>query len=94
VLTGESFTYSHGKFTRLRPQNPRGAWEVAARYSYLDLDDKGVTGGKERNITIGLNWYAPGGQLRLMSNLIFVSTGEVADDKDPTIFQLRAQLHW
>jgi len=94
VLTGEHFNYVNGKFVRIRPQNPRGAWEVAVRYSFLDLNDKGVTGGKERNFTVGLNWYSPGNQFRLMSNLIFVETDENAGNEDPIIFQLRAQLHW
>ena len=45
-----------------------GAWEVAARYSYLDLNDRegtaghalptnGVRGGEQRITTVGLNWY-------------------------------------
>jgi phosphate-selective porin OprO/OprP len=45
-----------------------GAWEVAARYSYIDLDWNptqtqtatqlaGIVGGKERTFDIGVNWY-------------------------------------
>ncbi len=94
VLTGESFNYTQGKFVRIRPQNPRGAWEVAARYSNVNLNDQDVTGGKEKNLTIGLNWYAPANQFRVMSNLIFVRTDKYAGNEDPTIFQLRAQFHW
>ena len=64
------------------------------RYSYLNLNDKDVTGGKEKNLTVGLNWYSPGNQFRLMSNLILVRTDEYAGNEDPVILQLRAQLHW
>ena len=34
-----------------------GAWEIAARYSYLNLNDGPIQGGVEQGITIGLNWY-------------------------------------
>jgi phosphate-selective porin OprO/OprP len=60
----------------------------------VNLNDQDVTGGKEQNLTIGLNWYAPANQFRIMSNLIFVRTDEYAGNEDPTIIQLRAQFHW
>jgi phosphate-selective porin OprO/OprP len=34
-----------------------GAWEVAARYSYLNLNDGPVRGGVMGGLTLGLNWY-------------------------------------
>ncbi len=34
-----------------------GAWEVAGRWSYLDVTDKQVQGGLMQNMTAGLNWY-------------------------------------
>lgn len=65
-LTGEHRAYkrSSGTFDRQRPNKNfsftdggLGAWEVAARYSHLDLDDSGIQGGKLDDITAGLNWY-------------------------------------
>ena len=94
VLTGESFKYTQGKFLRIRPQNLHGAWEAAVRFSQVDLNARGIRGGEERNLTLAMNWYAPGNQLRIMSNLIFVKTDENAGNESPTIFQLRAQFHW
>lgn len=35
----------------------RGAWQVAARYSYIDLNDGGVEGGLAHDFTVGLNWF-------------------------------------
>jgi phosphate-selective porin OprO/OprP len=34
-----------------------GAWEIAARYSYLNLNDGPVQGGILSSSTFGLNWY-------------------------------------
>jgi phosphate-selective porin OprO and OprP len=35
----------------------RGAWEVAVRYSYLNLNDGPIDGGVMQGWTVGLNWY-------------------------------------
>ncbi len=34
-----------------------GAWEVAVRWSYLDLTDRDIRGGEMENLTYGLNWF-------------------------------------
>ncbi|MGR8933493.1 MAG: OprO/OprP family phosphate-selective porin [Gammaproteobacteria bacterium] len=66
TLTGESRTYDvkNGKFKRLKPaQNFSltnggwGAWEVAARYGAVDLNDSGYFGGSQSDVTVALNWY-------------------------------------
>jgi phosphate-selective porin OprO/OprP len=68
-LTGETREYNRdtGVFGRVVPLNPLawsragftgfGAWQTAARYSYLDLNSKGVTGGRVHDMTLGLNWF-------------------------------------
>jgi len=77
VLTGESRGYSaaNAAFSNPRPRanfSPDGggwgAFELAARYSTLDLNDNagvvggalpagGIRGGEQRIATLGLNWY-------------------------------------
>ena len=34
-----------------------GAWQIGARYNYLDLNDNGLNGGILHNGTLGLNWF-------------------------------------
>jgi phosphate-selective porin OprO/OprP len=59
-LTGESRNYDRksAKYKRPMPEGDWGAWELAARFSQIDLTNAGVEGGIERNVTAGLNWWA------------------------------------
>lgn len=73
-LTGESRGYKEGEFRYLTPAKPFslknhtwGAWEVATRYSEVDLNDGGFQGGNLSNITVALNWYI-NTNVRLMAN--------------------------
>jgi len=34
-----------------------GAWQLGARYSYLDLTDGAILGGRLHDVTAGLSWY-------------------------------------
>jgi phosphate-selective porin OprO/OprP len=34
-----------------------GAWQIAARYDYIDLTDNDITGGIGHHYTLGLNWH-------------------------------------
>lgn len=66
-LTGESRTFREGNFDRLRPfkdvnikSGGWGAWELALRYDYLDLEDTPVAarvGNNSESLTLGVNWY-------------------------------------
>jgi phosphate-selective porin OprO and OprP len=66
-LTGEHRPYDRkaGAIDRVIPFNSLskcgqgiGAWEIAARWSHLDLTDNQIQGGDMQNMTLGLNWYA------------------------------------
>ncbi len=71
-LTGEHKGYDKklGRLDRLKVIEPffwvrtdegtsrgRGAWELAARYTYGDLNDSGIVGGLLNEIALGVNWY-------------------------------------
>jgi phosphate-selective porin OprO/OprP len=109
ILTGESrrYNFDRGVFT-----NPRvgalagrggiGAWELAARFSQVDLSDRvggpgAVPGGEQSNMTLGVNWY-PNDNLRFMLNWIRVldvdRPGSIYDGAEPDIMALRGQIYW
>lgn len=101
-LTGESRNYvpGQGKFDRVKPkwalnpsENAWGAWQIAARYSNLDLNDSVVRGGEMKNVTLGLRWI-PNANLSFMANYIRAHTGRSATTPydDPDMFMLRAQF--
>jgi phosphate-selective porin OprO and OprP len=78
-LTGESRSYdpATGAFGRISPSRPFvpgtggwGGWELAMRYSFVDLEDAGINGGEERNVTLALNWY-PVPNIRAMLNYVY-----------------------
>ncbi|MFC1778310.1 OprO/OprP family phosphate-selective porin [Pseudomonadota bacterium] len=72
----------------------KGAFELAFRGSYVDLTDQSVIGGREKNLSLGLNWYL-NQKIRLMANVVKVldvdRPGHEYDGMDPLIFSLRAQ---
>lgn len=96
-LTGETRAYNPGAGTLgiIRPQsNFRGAghgfgaWEIAARYSELDLNDGAVEGGHLRNGAVGLNWYL-NPTMRLMANYV---RADLKESGTADILQMRAQF--
>lgn len=64
ILTGESRSYNKKQaiFEAVSPaqsvfNNGPGAVELVLRYSYVDLDDQNIDGGKFRRITPMVNWH-------------------------------------
>lgn len=104
-ITGEHRTYlpSQAVFTRVVPHQPFslkkrmwGAWELALRYSYIDLNDSAINGGMESNWSLGLNWYLTP-YIRLMLNAIHGrvkdrETAPAMESGSVGIFQARFQI--
>ena len=80
-LTGESKPYHvrNGAANRLKPNRPFkwgsssgwGAWEVAAGYDYIDLNNGVIKGGKADMVRMGLNWY-PHSNVKFQTNIIYM----------------------
>ena len=83
---------STGSFQGPRLKGKSGAWEVAARYSTLSLQDQDVLGGKEQNLTLGLNWYM-NSHFRMMFNAVHAeaSPNRAGADESVDILQVRFQ---
>jgi len=85
-LTGEHRRYksSSGAFDRQKPSENvgkdggRGAWEIAFRYSSLNLDDGPIFGGELTDWTLGLNWYL-NPATRLMINWVHADVDNVGE---------------
>lgn len=91
VITGEARPYRSGVFKGIKPVGPYGAWELAARYSHINLNDLDIEGGKEQNLSLGVNWYV-NNDLRVMLNYINVDSDRRGKSDDPDILLMRAQL--
>lgn len=86
VLTGEHRKYNPvtGAYGGINPKNPVqwatggwGAWEIAARYSQMTLNDKAVLGGELKSTTVGLNWYV-NSNMRFMFDWIHGSVAKTS----------------
>jgi phosphate-selective porin OprO/OprP len=100
--TGEHRPYDRaaGEFGRVIPKGPRGALELVARYSMMDLNDSAaaIAGGLEKIVTLGATWYA-NANVRIMANYLFVNNDQNAKGDrnyltgdDFNVFQMRLAL--
>ena len=101
VMTGEPRPYSMSKaaWSGVKPDNPFslanmgwGAWELAFRYDYVDLNDGehsfapdgtflGTRGGEQETYTAGLNWYV-NDYIRFMFNWIHADIDRIGTNND------------
>ena len=81
-LTDDSQPYNltDGEFGPVVPNGRLGAFELAIRYSTLDLNDMDITGGEAKNTTVGLNWYV-NNNIIFRANYIHANLDENASGK-------------
>ncbi|WP_146512488.1 OprO/OprP family phosphate-selective porin [Thalassoglobus neptunius] len=99
ILTGEHRPYNRkaGVLGRVVPNSNfgkcgYGAWEIAGRWSMLDLNDADIRGGRLNTSTLGLNWYL-NKHAKFQFNYIHAFLDSpVNGDSDANIFAMRAQV--
>lgn len=95
AITGEARGYSErqGVFTDIKPRHKFGALELVTRISQLDLNNATVTGGKQRELAVGINWML-GRNARLMGNYAWTRATPNRNGVDEKVnaWGLRAQI--
>lgn len=74
-LTGETriYDYLNGAFLGItKVLHSYGAWEVAFRFSNVDLNSQNILGGEENDATAALNWY-PVQRVKLGAEYIYAN---------------------
>ena len=92
VINGKAAKYSLdaddateiGVFKRVEPESGQrvsrggsGVFELAARYSAVELSSRNVRGGYQQDVTAGLNWH-PEPFIRIMANYVHAWTDPTA----------------
>ena len=102
TLTGETRYYyvDEGEVGPImKPNSKNGALELAARYSYTDLNDlgAGIKGGSSKQMMFGINYY-PNVNIKLQFNYSIVDLdkyatrkGNLIGDDDHSFVQMRVQ---
>lgn len=93
MLGGGSRRYEYGTFKSPALGKPYGTWELTARYSHLGLNEGGVQGGRENNLTLGLNWHL-NNHGRIMFNYIRVHSDRQGVADNPDILLMQTQFHF
>ena len=112
-LTGESRNYKSktGAWDRIKPnrnfdmKGGWGAWELAAGYDSINLNNGVIQGGRASTAKAGLNWY-PNSHVRVMANYLHaldINTNTVTagggvpksfNNADLDMVETRVQLDW
>lgn len=92
VITGEhrQYNFTSGTFGPVKAKSSKGAWEVVARHSFVNLKDGLLGDGGAHATTLGVTWWF-NDNIRFMANY---SRAGLPFDRDLDIFGLRAQAKW
>lgn len=99
-LTGESTNYqrAEGVFGGVTPKHDfsiekrgAGAWQLAARYSHVSLDDGGVEGGELSDVTLGINWFLSA-ITRVTANVVLADRSDAGDGAEGRVTSVLTRM--
>ena len=94
LVTGEHRAYDKGDFDRVEPHRHAGAVELVARWSGVDLQERGL-GAKASVATLGLNYYWRKMIILRLNYLIPAIEGNaLMDDPEGDALTARAQVRF
>lgn len=93
VVTGETRPYSNNNVGNVKPAHGYGALELLARCGELDLNDAGIAGGRQRDLSVGVNWYLTT-HFKFQANWIQVKATRGPLSADPDVLQVRGQVQF
>ncbi len=95
-----NYSGSKGSYGKVKPHSVvgkggMGAWQLAVRFSSVDLNDADINGGEAENLSFGVNWFATN-NIRMTANYVKVLDveGGSSDADEPESFQMRAQVEF
>ena len=86
------FNFRRGEW--MSPQvTRRKSWELAFRTSHIDLQNKLISGGRQTNYSVGLNYYInPINRIQLQWTQVRANPNRRGVDESPAFVQARLQL--
>ncbi|MFW5449956.1 MAG: OprO/OprP family phosphate-selective porin [Methylophagaceae bacterium] len=94
-LTGESLKWKKGYTSGITPKSSTGAWQVAARFESIEIDEAGTKDEADK-WSIGINYY-PTQNIRLMFNydkITDLTINGIKESFEPSSLKFRAQAYW
>ena len=90
LLSGKRYLYDEESACPGRPEGK--SLELCARFNYLTLNDAGITGGTQKDLSVGLNYYINKHVAVKLNYSYFISGAEVRETGNFSVLQGRFQF--
>lgn len=94
-LTHDYRPYKKGRFSKVKPSSPTGAWELTLRKGRVQSDQIGIANNNTdiniESTVVGVNYYRSS-QIKLMLNAIETDAAYINGDNNGSAISLRLQI--